>query len=667
MNRARCSTGLLALALLFSGASCGSSVPTEASAEASPSQIAAGATNPSPPAPAPASLAPTSKMLREALPPVDALALALSKAIAERRAQEAPFLDAFDRSFKERVAREKGVRRLLERVYEANGWSFAFARGAELLPGAVELIRAVEELPSHGVAVEPYRLTELQKLLADYEAGSAGYQELRGKELSGAAGKVRTLFELVRGEPSPADLAPGLLEAGLTDADVESVAEVVALQASLFEAKKALNDTLQALDIRLLSAWFRYGLDFKYVKVAHPWRAMRDPSSGFKVFEQKLLDDLEAGKGDVAKTLRSWWPDNPLYERTRAGLAFYEKLVADDRFTRLPDRTYRRGQKGDPVRKLQQRLAEEGYFSGALDGVFDERLEKAVRTYQVTHQLDVDGVVAGTTLRSMNKPYKDRIDDIRLSLQRWRESATRREAGMYIRVNIPQFQAEFWEDGKLLRRYNVVVGSNAWEVDPERRVEGNLNRTMLFSSAMETIVLNPRWTVPTRIRDTELAKLAEKDPGYWDKHNYVLQPLSDGSMQIYQKPGTWNALGLVKFLFPNDYSIYMHDTNKRHLFKNTIRAYSHGCMRVENALDMARFIFEKDGRLTPEEFDKILKKGTERGLSLRRKIPVHVEYNTVSVDDDGHVMFLLDVYKYDQAYREGQVPLRGAKPIARDG
>lgn len=660
MTRTRHTAALLAFALMFGVTACGDPVPPEASAEASPSQ------------PGAAVVSPSATPGGEATPETPqagsrSLAMVLSRAISQRRAQETPFLEAFDHSFKERVAREKSVRPLLQKVYDANAWTFVFAQGSELAPGAAELVHLVEELPSHGLSTEPYRLDDMKKLLADYEKASAGYLELRKKELSGPAGKVRTLFELVRGQPTPAELVPGLVEAGLTDADVDAVQEVVALQTTLFESKKALNDTLQKLDIRLLDAYFRYALDFRHVKIAHPWRAMRNPASAYKVFEKKLLDDLAEGKKDVAKTLRSWWPDNPLYERTRAGLAFYAELVADGKFVSLPQRTFRRGQKGDPVRKLQQRLMVEGYFAGPLDGVFDERLEKAVRTYQTTHQLDVDGIAAGSTLRSMNKPFKDRIDDITLSLQRWRESATRGEQGMYARVNIPQFQAEFWEDGKLLRRFNVVVGSNAWEVDPERSVEGNLNRTMLFSSAMETIVLNPRWMVPSRIRDTELAKHAEKDPEYWEKHNYVLQPLDDGSFTVYQKSGTWNALGLVKFLFPNDYSIYMHDTNLKHLFKNTIRAYSHGCMRVEDALDMARFIFEKDGRLTPDEFEKILKSRAERGLTLRRKIPVHVEYNTVSVDDEGHVMFFLDVYKYDQAFREGNVPIRGAKPIAREG
>ena len=598
----------------------------------------------------------------------EALARALSRAIGKRRADEAPFVEAFDASFRALVSKEKAAKKVLERVYEGNGYTFVFADGSALTPGARELLHLVEELPSHGIATEPYHLDELRVLFTQYDAASAGYLELRGKELPGAAGKLRTIFELTKGQPTPEELAPGLREAGLSDADVDAVQQVVDLQGALFEAKKTLNDTLQKLDVRLLTAYFRYALDFRYVKIAHPWRAMRKPASAYKVYGDKLLADLEAGKDSVDATLRSWWPDHPLYERTRAGLAFYTKLAEDGRFVELPSRSTRRGQKGDHVRKLQQRLAAEGYFNGPLDGVFDDRLDRAVRLYQTTHQLDVDGIVAGTTLKSMNKRFKDRISDIELSLQRWRESDARGEKGMFVRVNIPQFQAEFWEDGKLLRRFNVVVGSNAWEIDPDRRVEGNLNRTMLFSSAMETVVVNPTWSVPSRIRDTELMKLAEKDPEYWAKHNYVLQTDDDGNItKVYQKSGSWNALGLVKFLFPNDYSIYMHDTNLKHLFKNTIRAYSHGCMRVENALDMARFVFEKDGRLTPEEFERVLKSRTERGFTLRRKIPVHVEYNTVSVDDDGHVMFFLDVYKYDQAFRDGAVPIRGPKPMATDG
>lgn len=662
-----CRTALLVAATLALGA-CDRAPSGEEAAAAEAAPAPAGVQPREAPGVEPPGEAPPPKVEALLRPKVARLATVLSRAIAERRAEEAPFVEAFNAAFRATVAKEKQARKLLERVYEGNGFTFVFADGSALAPGARELLRLVEELPSHGLSTEAYRLADLRTLFDAYDAASAGYLELRKKELEGAAGKIRTIFELTRGKPSAEELAPGLVEAGLSDDDVDAVQEVVALQRSLFESKRVLNDTLQRLDVRLLCAFFRYALDFKYVKVAHPWRAMRNPASAYKVFGDKVLADLEAAKGAVDATLRSWWPDHPLYERTRAGLAFYTKLAEEGRFVELPSRTYRRGQKGDPVRLLQQRLTAEGYYAGPLDGVFDERLDKAVRLYQTTHQLDVDGIVAGTTLKSMNKRFKDRISDIQLSLQRWRESATRGEKGMFIRVNIPQFQAEFWEDGKLLRRFNVVVGSNAWEVDPDRRVEGQLNRTMLFSSAMETVVVNPTWTVPKRIKETELMKLAEKDPAYWEKHNYVVTTDEEGNItKVYQKSGTWNALGLVKFLFPNDYSIYMHDTNLKHLFKNTIRAYSHGCMRVENALDMARFVFEKDGRLTPEELEKVLRSKTERGFSLRRKIPVHVEYNTVSVDDDGHVMFFLDVYKYDQAYRDGAVPIRGAKPIATDG
>ena len=144
---------------------------------------------------------------------------------------------------------------------------------------------------------------------------------------------------------------------------------------------------------------------------------------------------------------------------------------------------------------------------------------------------------------------------------------------------------------------------------------------------------------------------------FYEKNNYTVRVLEDGTEVVYQNAGPGNALGRVKFLFPNEHSIYMHDTAKKKLFKNRIRAYSHGCMRVHKALDLAEYLLERQGLMTAKELKAVLESKKERGVNLKEHIPVHIDYNTISVSENGDMMFLLDIYEYDKAFYDGEVPL----------
>ena len=180
---------------------------------------------------------------------------------------------------------------------------------------------------------------------------------------------------------------------------------------------------------------------------------------------------------------------------------------------------------------------------------FDDDLKQAVIRYQETHGFNPTGVLEPSHGKSMNIPVSKRIEQIRLSLQRWRESEIRDGGELYVRVNIPQFMMEVWEGSERKFRNRVVVGNNGWDTDPGAKVEGRINRTKIFSAQIQDIVLNPRWNVPMRIRKVELEMDLLSQPDYLLKNNYVVEMLPDGREIVYQKSGDGNALGRIKFNF----------------------------------------------------------------------------------------------------------------------
>ncbi len=543
------------------------------------------------------------------------------------------------------------------------------AADGSLRKGAQEVIELVEDVASHGLDPKAYRLEDLAKA-----------RDALAKRKKALETALKAVHEPLRGwllgdegtwlddESASDEVEAKLARAGLTDERLSDVQAAVQAARKAADLRAQVAEAARQLDVLLIRAVARYALDFKYLVVAHPFKAMRHPERGWSRFRKKLVADVvDLDPASAADAMRKWWPHNPLYDKLRKGFAFYRKLAAEDHQPKLDPEVLRKGDRGNAVRKLQERLAQEGYYRGDVTGVFDDATAEAVRAYQETHQLDVDGVVGGGTRRSMNVPYARRVAQVALGLQRWRESDARWEDGVYVRVNIPQFEVELWRGPELLRRHRVVVGSNSWEVNTSRGTAGKLNRTALFSAEMKSVVIDPKWRVPRRIIDTELdAKLAE-DPEYFIKHNYEVEVRPDGTELVVQGPGPGNALGLVKLLFPNEHSIYMHDTPQKKYFEKRIRAFSHGCIRVQNAVDFARYILvELDGRLTAKEFDKLVARRKEKGVTLHHPIPVHIEYNTVSVDDEGRVRFFIDIYEYDKAFFDGKVPLQQpGRTIAR--
>ena len=201
------------------------------------------------------------------------------------------------------------------------------------------------------------------------------------------------------------------------------------------------------------------------------------------------------------------------------------------------------------------------------------------------------------------------------------------KAKEFIAVNIPSYRLHYIRNGKPVLISKVVVGRE-------------LNKTVVFSGEMSYIVFNPYWNVPNSILKNEIVPAMRKDPNYLSKHNMEWH---EGRLR--QKPGKNNSLGLVKFMFPNSNNIYLHDTPAKSLFNREQRAFSHGCIRVEKARELAIAILGTDS--DEKKIDRLMDGSEEKVVKLKEKIPVYIAYFTAWADEDGNIAFFKDIYNRD--------------------
>jgi len=312
---------------------------------------------------------------------------------------------------------------------------------------------------------------------------------------------------------------------------------------------------------------------------------------------------------------------------------------------------------------LRNRLAiTQGNISDTIDDeyLFDQALQDQVILFQLRNGLTADGVVGKATIEAMNIPVEERIATIEANLERWRWLSD--DLGeRYIEVNIANFELQVIEKDDMVFRTEVIVGRT-------------LRETPVFSSTMTHLVLNPDWTVPPTILNTDIIPAVINNPEYLAEKNLKILRM-DGTevdpssvdwmdtlkagfpYMIHQEPGPKNALGRVKFMFPNPYSVYIHDTPDHNLFGRTDRSFSSGCIRVNNPLDLAAWLMKDSPAWTPEQIKNVIDQGEERTVSLAKPIPVHIVYLTAWASDDGLVYFRKDIYDRDQpllaALRQG--------------
>ena len=524
----------------------------------------------------------------------------------------------------------------------------AHPAGPPAMPPLVEAAATPEARP----VTSPELVGELKRLVRKQEFAAALeslYEKrawepvfLRGLGPSTAA---RELVELVADLPSHAiDPKPY----GLDGVDLEAV--------------HALPEAA-ALEVRLTAALMRYVADFRVLRVIHPFKAVS--VEGRPKFLRENRDTLAeralATLPDVRNALVALWPKRAEYGALRAALPIWRAKAAEEkqrgRPPAVPIRRMDPGDKGKDVKALQARLNFDGYATLEVTGVVDEATMEAVRTFQRRHHLVADGKPGLDTLKRFRETYATKATAIELALQRWRESeALRDDATEFIRVNIPSFTLELFENGQEVRKHRVVVGNNKLDYNLEDWRQGFINRTPLLESRLYKVILNPTWIVPARIRDAEILPETSKDPRYLSKKGIHIRTMSDGSDKFVQSAGEHNVLGQVKFLLEKSDAIYLHDTDKRKFFEKSERALSHGCMRVDKATELAYYLLETRAAKDAAAVTAILERGNTTEIPLTRSLPVYVDYVTVGVDDAGDVVFYLDVYGYDRSALQGKLP-----------
>lgn len=413
---------------------------------------------------------------------------------------------------------------------------------------------------------------------------------------------------------------------------------------------RALLGTSALLELTLADAW----LDWAYDMSDGYWTKVDDKAkteAQEKIRYDALLASMTAiSKSDTEKAateyIESKIPHYEQYERLLEARTRYKTIVENGGWPEVPSsRHARRGSRGPYIQTLKERLQIEGYYDGEIDDRFDSELEDAVKTYQETHQFTADGASSANFWSSLNVSAEERLAQIELTLQRWRESRVGDDS-YYILINIPDFHTEVWRDGVREMRFRIVVGNTLRECRNNKMVY--VNATPIQSSAMDHVILNPYWTVPQRITTEEILPAYVEDPEYLERNNYEKITASNGYTMVRQLPGPNNALGRVKFMFPNNTHTYLHDTPRKVYFDSPTRAFSHGCMRVQDPLDFMEYLLVNDDNWDQRSIDNIFERGKEYRLNLKSPVPIHAEYYVVRVDDAGHVNFLSDLYRHDR-------------------
>ncbi len=362
--------------------------------------------------------------------------------------------------------------------------------------------------------------------------------------------------------------------------------------------------------------------------------------------------------GTIRATLDQLSPHHQAYVALKNALSRYKAIAGQGGWPQVPQQgeSIHPGMHDKRIPLIRKRLTVTGDYSGGTRGkndLYDQTLVAAVKAFQTRHHLGPDGVVGKNTLVAMNITAEERIKQIRVNLERTRWIIHDLPSSNLI-VDIAGFMLQYYHNNQQVWTSKVMVGKP-------------YHQTPIFRSAITYLVLNPTWTITPDIIKNETVPSIIKDRGFLSKQNLrvldhegnVVDPELIPWKQykdryfpyiIRQDSGQFNALGSIKFIFPNPYHVYLHDTPTKALFGRTRRAFSHGCIRVQNPLDLGRLILTNDpgNPTTPEKMDQILASGKTVTVILKQPLPIYLMYLTSNVSD-GKVMFKPDLYDRDNS------------------
>ncbi|MGM0555126.1 MAG: L,D-transpeptidase family protein [Myxococcota bacterium] len=653
----------------------------------------------------PAPVDPTRVYVEQLLPELDDDLRQHAEAVAVGKALETILSREVRRSWNARVADGIKYADLFERIYKERDYHKVFARSDGLTPAGQAVLEVLLDAERHALDPSPYHVARIQTLVSKLEQGSKGEPTWSTIKLDGseAEGLVRWMKKHDL-EPHKPATRSAILDAMVgAKVDVSREGEVLSSPAPRITSKmdaflEAFDKNAEAnaeLELRTADGALRYARDMKHFNLARQdWRDLRDAGGSKALIYGRLEQTFDAlATADARETLgvlEGLEPEHPQYDKLVGGLQRYRAIAAEGGWPEVRRTSIEPGHKSPRVGVLRERLAAEGYLprrgadrgarapdserdadsvapgesAGAAESrsdsaghpdaepgepdanVVDEALVSAVKSYQITHQFDPDADPTPGFWRSLNVPVEERIEQIELAIQRWRESHYMGESE-FIMVNIPDFHAEVYRDGERQMRFRVVTGNNKRVCDEETGEWTYPNATPVMMAELDHVIVNPYWYVPGRIIREELEPKLESNPDYLEEKNYERVQLG-GKETIRQKPGDENALGRVKFIFPNRHNVYMHDTPHKKYFDFPVRDYSHGCIRVHKPRELGEYLLAHDPAGTGYELEKLIEKGDQKYIELDKKIPVFLEYYTVRVDEQGRLNFLADIYHSDR-------------------
>ncbi|MEW6109053.1 MAG: L,D-transpeptidase family protein [Nitrospirota bacterium] len=356
--------------------------------------------------------------------------------------------------------------------------------------------------------------------------------------------------------------------------------------------------------------------------------------------------------------LQGLLPQQDNYSKLKQALSQYNKIMEKGGWPVISGgQTLKKGMQDKRIHEIRYRLG----VSGDLDSseiqkgdFFDEALEEAVIRFQKRHGLAADGIAGPAFLKALNVTAEERIRQIELNLERLRWIS--RDLGRrYVAVNIADFELDVVEDGHIIISMKVIVGKAYWH-------------TPVFSENMTYLVLNPAWNVPKSIAVKEIIPKVRKDPEYleknnmkilkgWGKDQIEISPhainwaeLSPGAFtyRFRQEPGPQNPLGRIKFMFPNRFNVYLHDTPYKALYEKKVRTFSHGCIRIEKPIELAEYLLKGDPNWSREKILAAIDEKTTRNIPIPEPIKVYILYLTAWVDEYGVLQFRDDIYGRDR-------------------
>lgn len=366
---------------------------------------------------------------------------------------------------------------------------------------------------------------------------------------------------------------------------------------------------------------------------------------------------------DFAAYIDALPPQHEYYTELRKSLAYYMELSRNNQWETIPSGSLiRPGQQDERLEAIQRRLAltSQAQTRSQPVEIYDDELAASVKKFQSEHGLTTDAIIGPQTLAWLNKSPQDLANIIRVNMARWRWQA--HDLGdVHVIVNIAGFSLSAFQDSHVALEMPVIVGKLQ-------------HKTPVFSDKIRYLDFNPFWNVPPKIaRDEELPALQENPRHLLDRHIRVFSSWKSDAVELdslaidwksvgrsqmsqyklRQDPGPWNALGRVKFVFPNTHAVYLHDTPAHDLFVHPTRTFSHGCIRVSKPLELALFLLKNQGySWSKEDIDNIVLEGERIVVSFKDDLPIHITYQTAWLDKNGKIRFSDDIYGRDTRLQE---------------